>query len=142
MQLTRTPNFGRELDLLFDGLTRTMAGPDRNGSGGGITVPAELRETESSYEVFVDAPGIDGDHLSIEWDDDHLTISGRRDAPELGDDAKVLADERRHGEFKRVVRFAENVDRDNITATYRDGVLHVSVPKVPKPEARRIEIQR
>lgn len=139
MQLTHPVNLGREFDRFFDGLLT----PTRNGQPqpSRSTVPAELRETDDRYEVRLDLPGFRADDVQIDWDEDHLTVAGHRNAPELADGVQVIADERRHGEFRRVVRFAENVDRDAITASLVDGVLTIVVPKVPKPEARRIEIR-
>ena len=139
MQLTHPVDFGREFDRFFDGLLT----PTRNGQSQPprSTVPAELRETDDRYEVRLDLPGFRADDVQIDWDEDHLAIAGHRNAPELPEGVRVIADERRHGEFRRVVRFAENVDRDAITASLVDGVLTIVVPKVPKPEARRIEIR-
>ena len=70
------------------------------------------------------------------------TIQGRREArPGAGDAVHYHQVERGHGAFPRTFEFADKIDVERVTADLTDGVLTVTLPKVPPPPPRKIEVR-
>jgi len=99
--------------------------------------------TDQVVEVYALAPGIDPAKLDLTVDKGLLTIAGERksNVPEENDKLSVYASERFSGAFKRVVSLPEDVDATKVTATYRNGVLRVAIPKRESSKPRRIEVK-
>lgn len=127
----------REMQQLFDGMPVNI----RAGRRGGF--PAlNIGHTPSSVEVYAFAPGIDPQRLKVEIHKGVLTIEGERasDLPPSGDKQRVYANERIAGSFKRVIGLPDDVDAAQVDATYRDGLLHVSIKRRADAQPRRIAI--
>ena len=97
----------------------------------------DLVEHSERYEVVVDIPGVDQKDVTVEFAEGALQIRGERLAPEPPEEARVLRRERSAGRFGRSVVFRDEVDVARIEATFRDGVLRVSVPKSEKTRPRQ-----
>jgi HSP20 family protein len=91
-------------------------------------------------EVYVFAPGVDPKSLDLTLQQNLLTISGTRGS-DLPADGEVYRDERFAGNFRRVLSLPEDVDPDKVTATCRDGVLHVRVERREAVRPRQIEVR-
>ena len=104
--------------------------------------PIDVYETSDTYVVTAELPGLTRDQVHLAVDDSRLTIQGRREArPASGDAVHYHQVERGHGSFTRVFEFAEKIDGDRISADLADGVLTVTIPKVPPPAPRKIEVR-
>lgn len=93
-----------------------------------------------SVEVFAFAPGLDPAKLELHIDKGVLTISGERSPDTLPEQATVHIDERFTGPFRRVVNLPDDVDADQVQARYRDGVVHISLPRQAAAQPRRINV--
>ena len=94
---------------------------------------------DDRYVVRAELPGIDPDkdvELTIEGD--YLTIAGHRREEKV----EKNHSEFRYGSFSRTLRLPPGTDADDVTATYGDGVLEVSVPMVTKESSTRIPVSR
>src|SRR4051812_8296010 len=122
-------DMGRWFDDDFWGLTNRVS-PN--------TVPVNIRETDKTYEVEVVAPGLKKSDFKVSLDGKQLNISfeHKEEQKEGSDKEGYLRQEYRHQSFTRSFTLDETVDANKITATYTDGVLHLSVPK--KEEAQRV----
>lgn len=98
---------------------------------------ADVYESNDEYIVAVDLPGIDRSTLDISIDDDRLTVKGMR----AGKDAALQLAECPKGIFLRTFTVPASVDRDDIKADYKDGVLRVRLLRQPERKAQRIEIK-
>lgn len=98
--------------------------------------------TPESVEIYAFAPGIDPKTFEVSVDKGLLTIAGEREnyVPQESDKLSVYARERFAGSFKRVVNLPEGVDPAQVNAVYRNGVLHISIPKQESSKLRRIEV--
>ena len=98
--------------------------------------------TPEAIEVMAQAPGLDPDSLQLTVDRGLLVIAGERKSqvPEPGDSTSVYAQERFAGAFRRVVSLPEDADPAKVDASYRDGILRVTVAKRESSKPRRIEI--
>jgi HSP20 family protein len=119
---------------LLDEMFRT------SGNGGrvtGFTPPLDVRETEDEYLVMVDLPGVKSEDVTIELDDQVLTISGSRVPVETGQSQLV---ERPYGSFVRSLTLPKGVDSEQIEADYHDGVLELHIPKPAEIKPKKIAI--
>ncbi|RZL11039.1 MAG: Hsp20/alpha crystallin family protein [Rubrivivax sp.] len=135
----------RDLDDVF-GLASAPSGIRSVAPG---TYPAiNVGHTPTSVEIYAFAPGVDAAQVDVSLDRGVLTISGERPSttPEArdgqeADKVSVYSRERVSGRFKRAVSLPDDVDPDRVQATYRDGVLHISVARREAAQPRRIAIQ-
>ena len=110
-----------------------------------LWLPAiDLYETESSFVIESDLPGVHQENVDIQFDRGTLTISGTRGATlpsrENGQ-LRVFASERLTGGFSRSIRLPEHVDADHIEAVFAHGVLTLKVPKAKGALPRKIAIK-
>lgn len=119
---------------LMDEFLRTTG----NGSSvTGFTPPLDVRETDDEYLVMVDVPGVKSEDVSIELNEQVLTVSGSRVPVETGE--SQLA-ERPYGSFVRTLTLPKGVDGDKIVANYVDGVLELHIPKPAQAKPKKIAI--
>ncbi len=106
--------------------------------------PVDIYETESAFVVEADLPGVHQENVDIQFDRNTLTISGTRAATlpskEKAAQLRVFSAERLSGGFSRSIRLPEHVDSEKIAATFTDGVLQVTVPKLSQAVPRKIAI--
>jgi HSP20 family protein len=129
----------RELDDAFG----TSALPSSIRSVAPGTLPAlNVGRTPGSVEVYAFAPGIDAAKLDVTIDRGVLRISGER-ASTIPDDESVhvYTRERRSGSFTRAVSLPDDVDPAQVKATYRDGVVRVSLGLRESARPQRITVQ-
>jgi HSP20 family protein len=128
----------QNLDQLFrpSGVAGIRAMPRRN-------FPViNVGNTPEAIEVLALAPGIDPAGLQITVDKGVLVIAGERksDVPQVDDKVSVYAQERFDGAFRRVVSLPDDVDATKVEATYRDGMLRISVGRREAALPRRIQV--
>ena len=104
--------------------------------------PIDVYETDVTYVITAEVPGLTRDQVDLAVADSRLTIQGTR-AARAGAAGAVHYHqvERGHGAFRRTFEFAEPIDKDHITADLADGVLTVSIPKQSPPPPRKIEVR-
>jgi len=119
--------------LLDDILTRDIFDWSFGKLAGNATVPSvNIRETEKSYEVEVAAPGLEKNNFKVELDNDMLMISAQRETKNEDKDTEGNYTRREfsYESFQRSFQLPENmVEKDKISASYKDGILHITVPK-------------
>ncbi|WOO41811.1 Hsp20/alpha crystallin family protein [Rubellicoccus peritrichatus] len=111
------PNFGRLL-----GQRQTEGAP-----------PADFYEDKDNYYVKVELPGVRKDDVNVAFDDGVVALSASR--------VRKQDDKEHRLEYKRSFRVPEGVSSESITADYGDGLLTLTLPKVPQLKPRQIEIQ-
>jgi HSP20 family protein len=139
-----TADLFAELNRMQSMLDRVFPTPNssiRSQAGAGFPV-LNVGTTPTSVEVQALAPGVDPASLEITIDRGLLVIAGERknDLPPTDERASVYASERFSGRFRRVVSLPEDADPARVDASYRDGVLRVSVAKRESSRPRRIEV--
>ena len=130
----------RELDDVFG----TSALPSSIRSVAPGTVPAiNVGRTPSSVEIYAFAPGLDASKIDVTLDRGVLRIAGERTSGIPTDDGKahVYTRERAIGSFTRAVSLPDDVDPGQVNASYRDGVLRVSVARRESAQPKRITVQ-
>ena len=127
----------REMEQLFG------TGPTVNGIRSvarGTYPPINIGTTADQIDVYLFAAGVDLDSFDISIQQNLLSIDGKRQ-PE-GDDARTeyYRRERFTGDFHRVVTLPDDVDPDKVSATYKDGVLRITIERRESAKPRRITI--
>jgi HSP20 family protein len=130
----------RELDDLF-GMTGL---PTSIRSAAPGAFPAlNIGNTPTSVEIYAFAPGIDPKQIDVTIDRGVMTISGERASVLPNEDARVnvYGNERFAGRFRRAISLPDDIDPSKVDATYRDGVLRVSVARRESALPKRITVQ-
>src|SRR3984893_5839065 len=102
--------------------------------------PSDIYETKDNIVVLAEMPGVAPDGVDITLERRVLTIRGRSAGNDYAGDQRVY-NESADGEFERVFTLSENIDRDRIEATLKDGVLNLVLPKAETAKARKIELK-
>lgn len=140
---TRNP---RTLDRVLDDLWRSSwQQPEHvaTDTARPLLRPAmDVAENEDQITVQVDLPGLRADDVTVEVEGDLLTISGERGEQRAGEQEQITHRERRYGAFKRSLRLGDQIDAENVAATFENGVLTLVLPKKPEAQPKRITVQR
>ena len=132
--------FDRAMNRMFDETWRSFFNEDESIA----KLAMDLSEVDNAYHLKTDLPGVDAEHIDIRIEDDTLTITA--EIPETvveqeNKDHRVLVRERRYGKFSRTVRLPHPVDTDNIDAVYNNGVLELTMPKLPELQPKQIAVK-
>lgn len=104
--------------------------------------PIDVYETERSYVITAELPGLTRDQVTLTVEESRLTINGRRQAAHGTSDAVHYHQvERGHGAFSRSFEFSAAIDADHVSADLANGVLTITIPKVAPPPARQIQVR-
>jgi len=127
----------------FDRLVDSFFGGGRPANGGSLMRAPEtdVVETEREIRVVTEMPGLKRDDIEIDLENNVLTVRGeKREERTEGEGGKYHLAERRWGTFTRSFVLPRDVDSENISADFADGVLTVTIPKSEKARRRRIEL--
>lgn len=140
--------FPRDLFADLDRMQREMhsafdLSPAIRGVGRGGYPALNVGSTPTAVEVFAFAPGLDPASIDVHLDRGVLSLSGERKPVAGRSDEKITVhgNERFTGRFRRVVSLPDDADPDAVQATYRDGILRVSIARKAASQPRRIEVQ-
>jgi HSP20 family protein len=138
--------FRAEMDRLFDDLLGRV--PRRAGRGAGLdpmrrfervfgwgTPAVDLVEKDDAYVVSAELPGLDERDIDVTVTESAVTLKGEKKEDEERASGGFHISERQHGSFQRTVRLPEDVDPDQVSATFKKGVLTVTCLK--RADARK-----
>jgi HSP20 family protein len=127
----RLAGLGRDLDRLLQ-----AEGHSRQG----FRPAVDIYDEPTRYVVLADLPGVDAAAIDITVEANLLTIRGERKLEPAAENAAVQRAERFSGAFERVFRLPDSAAGDGVEASYRHGVLTVSIPKPKTATPYRIEV--
>jgi HSP20 family molecular chaperone IbpA len=109
--------------------------------GAGCHTPLiDIHEGPEGLVLEADLPGVSEERLSIQLEENVLSLYARVDSP-VPEGARVLHEEYRSGDFYRSFILSDEVERTKITAELKNGVLRLILPKAERSRTRRIEIK-
>ncbi|HMW05783.1 MAG TPA: Hsp20/alpha crystallin family protein [Leptospiraceae bacterium] len=116
----------REMNRVFDSFFDNWDFPKVSSS---FSPTLDISENEKEYKISVELPGMEEKDIEVHSTEDSLTISGtkKNEMEEKKDHYHYF--ERSYGSFKRTIPLGENVDSSKISASFKKGVLHITVPK-------------
>ena len=128
-----------EIDRVFDAMFPSFNAATRRSRW---YPAADVHETADTVEVTVELPGMSHEDIELTVKDNVLTISGEKkySREEKDEDANVYYAERQYGKFERSLTLPAYVEADKAEATFKDGVLTVTLPKVEHQRSRQIQI--
>lgn len=140
----------RQMDELFEtGATPTssrssQATPTRSTTEQAPTIAAwrpraAIQDSADSYQLQLQLPGIDVSQIDIEARRDGVTVRGDRKAPTT--DAQPIHSEFRYGAFERSFRLSEEIQHQQVSAAYADGILTLTLPKRAAAEDYKVKVQ-
>jgi HSP20 family protein len=140
--------FPRDLFAELDRLQRQVQqsfelSPSIRGLARGAFPALNVAATPESAQVYGFAPGLDPASINVQIERGVLSISGERPALLPGEEDErttVHVNERFAGRFHRVITLTDDLDPNEVRATYRDGMLHVSIQRQQAAKPRRINI--
>lgn len=100
----------------------------------------DLRDDKDAFTVTLEAAGMKKEDFEISYHDGVLSISGERRADSVGEGRQYFRRERFTGRFSRSLTMPGEVNPANISASYKDGILAVSLPKAEEAKPKRIEV--
>lgn len=137
----------RDLEEVSNRLARLFdesAFTGTTGTNGGTWLPAvNVEETKDDIILSAELPGMDKDNISIDLENNVLTISGEKaeERTEGEEDRRYHLWERRYGSFQRSFTLPRTVKADDIRASFDNGVLRVRMPKVAEAKGRKILLE-
>ena len=105
-----------------------------------FTPPIDIFETADGLVLQADLPGVSSESLELQIQDNKLSLFGRVSLPSPPE-ARLIHQEYQVGHFLRSFILSDEVDHERISAKLNQGVLEVILPRLSKPEPRRIPIQ-
>jgi HSP20 family protein len=130
-----------EMNRLFSTFFDTPT-PGNGGTSPRRWIPAmDLVETDDSYVLTADLPGLSQEDINLEFEGDVLTLSGERRSAKEDRKEGYYRIERATGTFSRSLTLPEGVDPEAVTAKFDRGVLEVRIPKPEQRKPRKVAIQ-
>ena len=137
-QLGELDRMRREMDRLWDNITRDNHSPTFEYDW----VPSlDLSDRGDSLVAELEVPGMDPKDLDISVTGDVLTISGEKKREREEKEQNYHLVERSYGKFSRSVRLPSTVDPDRVEASYKDGILTITLDKTKQAKIKKIEVK-
>ncbi len=144
MKLTKWDPF-REMEEMFGryGRGRSLLSPGSQDvvATGDWAPRVDIAETNKEFSITAEIPGVEKGDVRIKVDNGVLTIRGERKQEKEEKDKKFHRIERFYGSFTRSFTLPDNVDESRIEASFKDGMLTLSVPKTEESKPKTIEIK-
>jgi HSP20 family protein len=110
------------------------------GRDGGVAPAFDIAETEKAYTITGEIPGIEAKDLNVTYANGMLRIAGEKRREEEEKDERFYRIEREYGAFHRDFCLPEDVKEEKVEATYKDGVLKITLPKT-EIQTKKIEVK-
>ncbi len=135
-------DFDRLFNNLFGNALGHIAQPA--GNFGDLGIPMDVSETEHSYHLSADLPGVEDADIELTVSDGVLTLKGEKHGAKEEDGKIFHRSERRYGSFRRVLQLPADADENKVTAKMHGGVLDITVEKRKETakSVNRIDITR
>ena len=127
----------REMNRLFDQFSRPASEMVSNS----FVPAAELHETEDAIEVKLEVPGMEAKDLDVQVTAEAIAISGERKSETKTEENGVTRSEFRYGKFRRVIPLPTRIQNTNVVANYKDGILHLTLPKAQEEKNKVVKVE-
>jgi HSP20 family protein len=126
-----------EVNRLFDNF---FGRPASSGSGRAWAPPVDLYETKNDLVLTMEVPGVRDKDVTVSITGDLLSVKGERRFEQDVKEQQFLHAERVYGKFERLVQLPIPVQTDKVKASYRDGLLEITLPKTEEIKPREIKV--
>ena len=108
----------------------------RRDFGFNVTPAIDIVEKDGAFEVTAELPGLDAKDIEVQLANGMLTIKGEKQEQKEEKTKDRYVSERRYGSFRRTLQVPGSVDAEKIEASYKSGVLTVTLPKSPEAQKK------
>jgi len=129
----------QEMERVFDRFFEPRW--DEFEAGGAWAPKLDVSETKDAYMVKAEIPGVDQKDLSVSLQNQILTIKGEKHKDKEEKDEKYHRVERSWGEFTRAIALPGAADTEKVNATFKEGVLTITLPKTPAAKGTTIPVK-
>jgi HSP20 family protein len=136
---TGLTTFKTELDRLFDRFLEPGWTP--LPALGAWEPKVDVTETKDTITVKAELPGVEQKDIAVTLDDDVLTIKGETEEKKEEKDTRYHRVERSYGSFARAMRLPAAVDGSKTTASFKDGVVTITLPKAPEAKGTTVPVK-
>ena len=141
-RLYRRPTAWQEMERIRSEMNRLFDSNQRGRYRPAPGYPAlNVWTSEEGLVVTAELAGVDVDDIDISVVNETLTLSGARQPDGVGEDVKYHRRERGHGKFTRALQLPYPVDSEKVEASFKNGVLHITLPRAEADKPRKIEIK-
>jgi HSP20 family protein len=102
--------------------------------------PVDVTEDKDAYHFYFEMPGLTSKSIDARFEDGQLMVEAERARPEWPQETRVRVAERGYGKIQRAFELPNDASHDRIEASYKDGVLEVTVEKKPESKPAKIVI--
>jgi HSP20 family protein len=102
--------------------------------------PVDVTEDNGAYHFYFEMPGLTSNSINARFEDGQLMVEAERTRPEWPRETRVRVAERAYGKIQRAFELPNDASHDRIAASYKDGVLEVTVEKKPESKSAKILI--
>ena len=136
-------DFRRDFDEMFNRLMNWRTShEEQSGTEGFVpAIEASIDKDGKRFRCHVMLPGVDPKDVNIQVVGNALSISGERSSTQETRESDYLRREISYGSFQRMIELPEGIDKDKITAEYRNGVLEIAAPVAAAALPRKIEVK-
>ncbi|MFN6567713.1 Hsp20/alpha crystallin family protein [Dendronalium sp. ChiSLP03b] len=101
---------------------------------------AELQETENAIHLKLELPGIEAKDLDVQVTEKAVYVSAERKSETKTEDKGIIKSEFQYGKFERVIPLPTRIQNTNVTADYKDGILHLTLPKAEEEKNKVVKV--
>lgn len=129
------------INRMFDDVFSANQPSEMDESAIGAWTPSsDIYETNDAIVIEAELPGLKKDDVNVEINDNVLSIKGERKEEDEKNDDNYYRRERFIGKFHRAFTLPMDVDTEKISAKFKDGVLHLEVPKPEEKKPKKINV--
>ncbi len=136
--LDRWASLRNEMNSLFE--SPLWTNPEQTQLFNGWTPALDLYQNNDNVIAVIELPGMQKEAIEISLQDGVLTISGERKDESTNGEKDAARSERFVGKFRRSVSLPTQVNANNVNATYKDGILTVTLPKAEEAKPKKIQV--
>lgn len=129
-------NLQKEMNSLFN----TLAPRTTDRLSSAFVPAAEIEETPEAIHLKLEVPGMDAKDIDVQVSAEAISISGERKEETKTEEKGMTRSEFRYGSFRRVIPLPARVQNTNVTAEYKDGLLHLNLPKAEEEKNKVVKV--
>jgi len=129
-----------QMNHFFDDVFRPVVRDDEGLSVSNQYPTVDIYDNDENMVIKAELPGIEKKNIAIDVKDGILTLKGERSSENEVEEKTYYRRERRFGKFERNFRLPADVDPENISADYNDGILKIDIPKPEEQKPKQIAV--
>jgi len=134
-------NMQREINRMFDSFFRTGWHADSDLEPSAWSPATDVVEHDNEFVVKVELPGLSKEDVKVTFQDSVLTVRGEKRQENEEKESNYHRVERSYGAFQRCFTLGQSVRGDKIDASFKDGILTITVPKAEEAKEKQIDIK-